>query len=348
MRFLVPGTVVFFASLLQAQQPIGRTSATEVQVSGAVDISHGETILGNGSQITAGEQAVKIALQRGGSLRLCSTSRVHLAKDRSIDDSANSALMMALDRGAIEANYVVGKYSDVLLTPDLRILISGPGQADLSIRVNPKGDTCVDNHGADAPYITVTSQLEGGAYRVMPDQRVSFQHGSLTEVVDHEPEPCGCPAMPVTSVASSGATGANPAAPGKPVGGPSSTPADTAFPLAQSEGLAPTPAPATPVVPAGQTHAQVTVPLTYNGENPPAAASSATAAPVPPVSATPAPASPSSSQPQAASSPVSGPAPQPTSQPEVASAPPPPNQSSNRNNGVFHRIGRFFSRIFGK
>ena len=211
MRFFLPGIVVFLFPQPHAQQPIGRTSATEVQVSGAVDISHGETILGNGSQITAGEQSVKIALQRGGSLHLCSTSSVHLAKDRSIDDPASSALMMALDRGAIEANYVVGKYSDVLLTPDLRILISGPGQADLSIRVNPKGDTCVDNHGAEAPYVTVTSQLEGGAYRVMPDQRVNFQHGSLNEVVDHEPEPCGCPAMPVTSVASTGTTGENPA-----------------------------------------------------------------------------------------------------------------------------------------
>jgi hypothetical protein len=345
-RFLLAGTVVVFASLLQAQQPIGRTSATEVQVSGAVDISHGETILRNGSQITAGEQAVRIALQRGGSLRLCSTSSVHLSKDRSVDDPASSALMMALDRGAIEANYVVGKYSDVLLTADLRILISGPGQADLSIRVNPKGDTCVDNHGPDAPYVTVTSQLEGGAYRVMPDQRVNFQHGSLSEVVDHEPEPCGCPTMPVTSVASTGTTGANPATPGKPVGGPSSTPADTAFPLAQSEGLAPTPALATPVVPAGQTHAQVTVPLTYNGENPPAGASAASAVPAPPASATPAPPSPSTSQPQAEPSPASEPAPQPTSLPEAASAPP-PNPSSN-NNGVFHRIGRFFSRIFGK
>ncbi len=343
MRFFLAGTVVFLAPLLQAQQPIGRTSATEVQVSGAVDISHGETILGNGSQITAGEQAVKIALQRGGSLRLCSTSSVHLAKDRSIDDPASSALMMALDRGAIEANYVVGKYSDVLLTPDLRILISGPGQADLSIRVNPKGDTCVDNHGADAPYVTVTSQLEGGAYRVMPDQRVNFEHGSLNEVVDHEPEPCGCPTMPVTSVASTGATGANPAAPGKPVGGPSSTPADTAFPLAQSEGLAPPPTSATPVVPAGQTHAQVTVPLTYNGENP-AAAPAEPPASVTPAPASAAPASPSTSQPEVASQNAR---PQPTPSPEIASAPPPPNQSPN-NNGVFHRIGRFFSRIFGK
>jgi hypothetical protein len=120
--------------------------------------------------------------------------------------------MMALDRGAIEANYAVGKYSDVLLTPDLRILISGPGQADLSIRVNTQGDTCVDNHGADAPYVTVSSQLEGGAYRVLPDQRVNFQHGSLREVVDHEPEPCGCPAVPVTSWPVREPATANPAA----------------------------------------------------------------------------------------------------------------------------------------
>jgi hypothetical protein len=325
MRFFLAGTALLLAPVLLAQQPIGRTSATEVQVSGAVDISHGEMLLGNGSQITAGEQAVKIALQRGGSLRVCSTSSVHLAKDRSIEDPASSALMMALDRGAIEANYVVGKYSDVLLTPDLRILISGPGQANLSVRVNPKGDTCVDNHGAEAPYVTVTSQLEGGAYRVMPDQRVNFQHGSLSEVVDHEPEPCGCPAMPVTSVASTGNTGPNPATPGKPVGGPSSTPADTAFPIAESEGLAPPPTPHAPVVPAGQTHAEVTVPLTYNGENPAAAVPAA-----PPATATP-------------PKPVA-PTPPPTPQPEVASAPPP----SSPNTGVFHRIGRFFSRIFGK
>jgi len=322
MRFLLVGSLALVTSLAAAQQPIGRTSATEVQVSGAVDISHGETLLGNGSEITAGEQAVKIALQRGGELRLCSTSSVHLSKDRSVDDPASSALMMALDRGAIEASYAVGKYSDVLLTPDLRILISGPGQANLSIRVNTKGDTCVDNHGADAPYVTVSSQLEGGAYRVLPDQRVNFQHGSLHEVVDHEPEPCGCPTTPAVSVASSGATSTNPATPGRPVGGPSSTPADTAFPIAESEGLAAPPAPRpVPAVPPGETHAQVTVPLTYNGEHP-AVAPAAPAAPAP---------APTSAQP---------PAP-----PEVASAPPPP--VAPKPGGLFHRIGRFFSRIFG-
>jgi hypothetical protein len=297
MRFLL---IIFFTPMLAAQQPIGRTSATEVKVSGPVEISHGETVLGNGSEITAGDQAVKITLERGGVLHLCSTSSIHLSTDKSIADPASTALMMALDRGAIEAFYVVGKYSDVLLTPDLRILISGPGMAELSIRVNTKGDTCVDNHGANAPYVTVSSQLEGGAYRVMPSQRVNFEHGSLREVVDHEPEACGCPIVPPVSVASA-------------VGGPSSTPADTAFPIAQSEGLAtpPTPGPA-PTVPPGQTHAEVTVPLTYNGENP---------APPP------------------AEAPPAQPAPAPT---PAAPAPAPPPH------GFFHRVGHFFSRIFGK
>src|ERR1700723_2973939 len=302
MRFLLIGSLLSVAPFLVAQQPIGRTSAPEVQVSGAGDIAHGETTLGNGSEITAGKQAVKITLERGGELRLCSTSSVHLSKDRSIEDPGSSALMMALDRGAIEANYDVGKYSDVLLTPDLRILISGPGQAQLSIRVNTQGDTCVDNHGPGAPYITVSSQLEGGAYRVLPDQRVNFEHGSLREVVDHEPEPCGCPAVPVTSVArAGGGTTPNPAPPGRPVGGPSSTASDTAFPIAESEGLAAPPPPsAAPVVPPGETHAEVTVPLTYNGENP---------APAPPTPAAPAAAAPTS--------PAPGP---PAAQPEAATA----------------------------
>jgi hypothetical protein len=326
MRFLfIGGSLALVAPLLIAQQPIGRTSATEVQVSGPVNISHGETTLGNGSEITAGNQAVKIALERGGELRLCSTSSVHLSKDRSIDDPANSALMIALNRGAIEANYTVGKYSDVLLTPDLRILISGPGQAELSIRVNTQGDTCIDNHGAGAPYVTVSSQLEGGAYRVLPDQRVSFQHGSLGEVVDHEPESCGCPRTPAVNVASA-------------AGGPSSTPADTAFPVAQSEGLAAPPPPrSVPAVPPGETHVQVTVPLTYDGDKPAAPAlapPAATAAPVAAPAPTPAPPEP---------------APQPTPVPPAAAAPeaPPPHPPPSRG-GVFHRIGHFFAKIFGK
>src|SRR5208283_1429294 len=60
------------------------------------------------------------------------------------------------------------------------------------------------------------SVFDGGAYRVQPGQRVMFERGSLTEVVDHEKETCGCPPP---------------------------TPKGNEFQLAKSEGLAPTPAP---------------------------------------------------------------------------------------------------------
>jgi hypothetical protein len=343
-------------------QPIGRTAATEVQVAGAVDIHHGEMLLGNGSTITAGAQPVKVVLSRGGQIRLCSTTSLHLANDRSIADPQNTALMMALDRGALEVNYSVGKYSDVLLTPDLRILISGPGEANLSIRLNTRGDTCVDNHGADAPYVTVSSQLEGGAYRVQPNQRVTFENGGLREVVDNEAESCGCPPSPTVSVADAGASSKNPAHPGQPVGGPSSTPADTAFPLAESEGLAPPPAlPTKPIVPAGQAHAEVTVPLIYNGENPPTpqlennqatANLSATAN----LGAT---ANLDSSNPQTPSRGVVSQATQPSeAQPAKVGGVPaakaaagtarrPPDPPPAQPKGFFHHIGRFFARIFG-
>lgn len=242
------------AIVVQAQQtplppkPIAYVPTEGVTVSGSLEVANGRAVIGNNGSITAGDKTASISLARGGSLKLCSTTTVHLSSDRSIQDPQSSALLIALDRGALEASYATGKYSDVLMTPDLRILISGPGEADLKIRVSPKGDTCLDNHGVSAPYVTVTSQLEGGLYRVQPNQRVLFEHGSLREVVDNEPEPCGCPVTPPVSMASNfGVT------PAEAIGGPSSTPADTAFPLAQSEGLAPAPTPpAKPVVPPGR------------------------------------------------------------------------------------------------
>src|SRR5271170_1153789 len=189
------------------QQPIAWVPTEGVSLSGSLSVENGKASIGNNGAITAGDATAHVQLARGGELRLCASTKVHLSKDATAnpsgDPTADSALMIALDRGAIEASYTPGKYSDVLLTPDLRILISAPGQADLKIRTNQKGDTCIDNHGANAPYVTVTSQFEGGLYRVQPNQRVMFEHGSLQQVVDNEPEPCGCPAAaPPVSVTS--------------------------------------------------------------------------------------------------------------------------------------------------
>lgn len=333
-----------------AAQPVASTDSTEMRVSGAMQMHDGETLLGNGSTVTASSKTVNLSLARGGQLRICATTSVHLTRDRSIDDPQNQALLIALDRGALETSYSVGKYSDVLLTPDLRILISGPGEANLRVRINDAGDTCVDNSGTNAPYVTVSSQLEGGAYRVMPGQRVMFEHGSLKDVDDREPEPCGCPAAPAISVASAGVPSENPARPGQPagehvgqpVGGPSSTSADVTFPLAESEGLAPPPPPASkPVVPPGVAAAQVTVPLTYSGDNP-------TALP-PAVQPHPDAVSQASANPQSPAPPTL--TPEGAQETAIAQAPPvPPTPAAPQKTphvGLFHRIGRFFSTFFG-
>jgi hypothetical protein len=276
---LILGLAAIFASSAHAQQqPIGYVPTEGVSLSGSLAVDNGKASVGNNGTITAGDSTAHVQLARGGELRICASTKVHLSKDATADSSdptADSALMIALDRGAIEASYTPGKYSDVLLTPDLRILISGPGQADLKIRTNQKGDTCIDNHGANAPYVTVTSQFEGGLYRVQPNQRVMFEQGSLEQVVDNELEPCGCPAAaPPVSIANvapgivpSTSDTASATKPVQPVGGPSSTPADTAFPLAESEGLKPPPPPPSqPVVPAGVAHAQVEVPIIYDAK----------------------------------------------------------------------------------
>jgi hypothetical protein len=330
--------------------------AAGVQISGDVHVANGDLQLGNGSTITAGKETVPITLNRGGELKLCPTTSVHLARDRSVQAADDTGLMLGLDRGAVEARYQTGKYSDVLLTPDLRILISGPGEADLAIRVSRQGDTCIDNRGPNAPYITVTSQLEGGLYRVQPGQHVSFLHGSLREVVDTEHEPCGCPA-PV-SVADAGTSAPVGAAPGHPVGGPSSTPADTTFPLAVSEGLTKAPLPpTTPVAEPGEVHAQVSVPFRYDGNLPAVSDSGGTGGATgadlaipPPSASAPAPApsempAPQPPAPPPGSAPVSSVV--PAQQTAIARRPEPAPGSTTPSRNIFRRVGRFFSRLFG-
>lgn len=293
----------------KAPASIATVSLQDVTVSGSLSVADGRAVIGNNGTIAAGDKTAQVKLTRGGSLDVCSTTKIHLTADAS---TSGGALMIALNRGAFEAHYTAGEYSDVILTPDLRILVSPPGQVDLSLRVNEQGDTCVDNHGSNAPYVLATNLFSGGAYRVQPGQRVLFEHGSLNEVVDNEPEPCGCPpsAPPVTVAASppsrkergkDGAPGANSAAERNP------------FPLAESEGLQPPPpAPSKPEVPPGQTETEVQAPLTYNSAHP--------ELPTPPPATS-------------AAAPAAAP----------AALPAPPKH----HRGFFHSIGHFFRHIFG-
>ncbi len=168
--------------------------ASAAMVTGALQVANGRAMIANNGAITSGTDTTEVTLPRRGVLRVCASTTVKLAADASIPKGEVPGLMMVLDHGALEASFATGRNSDVLLTPDFRILIGGPGAADVKVRLGQHGDTCVDNAGVNAPYVLVTSVFDGGIYRVQAGQRVMFQHGSVYSVVDQEKESCGCPA----------------------------------------------------------------------------------------------------------------------------------------------------------
>jgi hypothetical protein len=250
--------------------PVSQVSATEVgpiaivpldsnnpdataKVTGALEVSRGKAVIAASGTVTSGSETTQVILPRRGVLRVCATTTVKLAADSSVPAGETPGLMMAMDHGAIEMSFATSRNSDILLTPDFRILIGGPGAAEVKVRLGQHGDTCVDNAGVpsdrssslgwnaetpgvNAPYVLVSSVFDDGAYRVQPGQRVMFQHGSLHEVVDQEKEPCGCP--------------------------PAATMGNE-FPLAQSEGLAPLSQPAPNAVSLSSAPPQLVEPLVY-------------------------------------------------------------------------------------
>ncbi|MHB1022630.1 MAG: nuclease [Acidobacteriaceae bacterium] len=248
--------------VVESGKTAGSAGAQEVKVTGAVTINKDQLLLGNGSGVAASVDPVKIALTRGGEIHLCSLSSLHLSASGT---GTTSALMLALDKGAVEVQMPAATASDILLTPDLRFQLNHAevkaAPLDLRVRVNNSGDTCVENRGKHAPVLTLTEQFGNASYDVLPGQHVLFEHGSLAEVVDNEPSPCGCPPALGASLTK---------------GQAGSKEAEHPFPLAVSEGLAPPPEP--PPSKPGETQMQITMPMTYSGDAPAGTADSASMA----------------------------------------------------------------------
>jgi hypothetical protein len=331
---MVRRLVVVFAmgcGMAWAQQAVGTAAVGTVgvqdaKIAGALEVSNGRAMLVGNTTVTAMDRTAEVTLTRGGSVKVCATSGLHVTSGQSAagvgaGGVAQAPLMLALDRGAIEVQ-MAATTRDVVMTPDLRFSVKGDGPLDLQLRVTRNGDTCVENRGAGAPVLNVADQFGEGTYQLRAGQHVLFEHGSLKEVVDHESSSCGCPpaqapTMTVADALLSGGAGGS--------GDVAKTAAEAhPFPAAVSAGLAPVSAP--PQAPAGALHEQVSATLSSSGGADslaePAGAGGATAADV-----KAAPASAAANTAQAA--------------PSAASAAPP------QQKGFGHALGRFFRRLFG-
>jgi hypothetical protein len=300
----------------RAQQAIGTVGVQDATIAGALEVSNGRAVLVGNTTVTARDRTAEVTLTRGGTVRVCATSGLHLTGGQGAAGAA--PLMLALDRGAIEVR-MTGTTRDVVMTPDLRFTLGGDGALDLQLRVTRNGDTCVENRGAQAPVLNVADQFGEATYELRAGQHVLFEHGSLKQVVDHESSPCGCPPEPTMTVADALLNA-----------GSKETTADATktaaeqhpFPAAVSAGLAPV---TVPQAPAGALHEQVSATLSSGG-GPDSLAT-------PPVAATPAAEATGASSSGGAGQGVAG-------QSASESAPQP-------KRGFVHAVGRFFKRIFG-
>src|SRR4051794_7493507 len=164
-------------SLGQNQSSIGSVGIADATVAGALEVNNGRAQLLGASTVTARDHTAEVALNRGGTVRVCSTSGLHLTAGKGALDAP---LMLALDRGAVELAARMTA-SDVVMTPDLRFTMKSTGPLDLRLRVARNGDTCVENRGAAAPVLNVADQFGEASYEVKPGQHVLFEHGSLKE-----------------------------------------------------------------------------------------------------------------------------------------------------------------------
>ena len=94
---------LFVGSLLaQTQQSIGTVGMQDATVAGALEVTNGRAILVGNTTVTARDRTAEIELGRGGAVRVCATSGLHVMAGKSADGTAAAPLMLALDRGAIE------------------------------------------------------------------------------------------------------------------------------------------------------------------------------------------------------------------------------------------------------
>src|SRR5271157_2495148 len=179
----------------QAQQNVGELFASDASVKGGVVLANSGTNVLSGSSIAAGGRTATLKLERGGSMLICPGTTLAVTTSQN-----GRQLMLSMNTGNLEMDYPIGAASDNLLTPDFRLLLPGPGRLHIAVRVNPKGDTCVQSLPSNSSAVVVSEGMGDSSYQVKPNEAVIFIGGRISGAAPTR-ESCGCPAPPPTQVA---------------------------------------------------------------------------------------------------------------------------------------------------
>ncbi len=186
---LALGFALILPGALHAQNAIGEVFASDASVRGSVALSGNGTRVLSGSQVSAGDGAALLKLERGGELRICPKTNLSLSTD-----ADGKALVLGLNAGSMELNYGLQTSADTLVTPDFRMQLISPGNFHLAISVAPSGDTCMRSLPGNDAAVFVAEMMGTESYQLSPGKSVLFRGGSVAGATE-APAMCGCPAV---------------------------------------------------------------------------------------------------------------------------------------------------------
>jgi hypothetical protein len=236
---------------------IGEVFSSDAGASGSVVLAGGNMRLLSGSSVKAGAHAASVRLERGGELRVCPDTGV------AVNATTSRDLMLSLSAGALEAHYTLPS-SDVVLTPDFRIVLAGPGELHMAVAADFRGNGCVKSLPGNTVPVVVAELMGTGTFQLSPGEQVYFRDGSINNPSFRPLMNCGCPGA--SSSQRGVQTATQPAStPPKPV---ETQPAPVSAPPVQTEKQPPpkgaVSAESLPIAKPGDVHVEVEAPLVFS------------------------------------------------------------------------------------
>jgi len=201
----LPLWLLLATAAAQAQQnAIGEVFSSDASVRGSVTLSGNGARVLSGSQVTAGDAAAVLKLERGGQVRICPHTNVSLNSN-----ATGKSLVLGVNAGAVEVDYTLLNSTDSVLTPDFRLQLISPGDFHFALSVGASGDTCLHSLNGNDAAVFVAEMMGAESYQLMPGRSVLFKAGKISGASE-APTNCGCPvvqtAAPVAPAAATPAT----------------------------------------------------------------------------------------------------------------------------------------------